>query len=84
MKHLIGERERPPFASSEGLRAQFERGLEELLSGYDELSTFILVLANAGFDPVLWEALGPRLEQRFQALLADVRQRHGHSGPGSA
>jgi len=63
-----------PFSSPENFRHNFETGLQELLSGYDELGVYILVLANAGFDPVLWQVLGDKLRRRFLRLAANMRE----------
>jgi len=65
-------KETPPFASVEALRSRFDNGLQGLLTDYDELGTFILVLANAGFDRALWERLSEPLNNRFQMLAREV------------
>jgi hypothetical protein len=63
-----------PFRSVAGFRALFEDGLHRLLDD-DALGAFILVLANAGFDPAVMEALGERLGQRFEQHKQRCRHR---------
>jgi diadenosine tetraphosphate (Ap4A) HIT family hydrolase len=65
------------FASPQRYQAAFSAGLREMLSGYDELGVFILVLANAMIDPLIWDELSGPLRQKFErlsALHADSRQ----------
>jgi diadenosine tetraphosphate (Ap4A) HIT family hydrolase len=52
------------FASPGGLRAAFEDRLQALLDS-DQLGAFILVLANASFEPALFERLRDVLGRRF-------------------
>lgn len=61
-----------PFASPENLRAAFLAGLERQLAE-PGLGTFILVLANAGFDRELWPRLEAAIQARFASLGAEVR-----------
>ena len=56
------------------LRQVFLRGLERLLD-QPALGNYILVHANAGFDPAIWESLQAKLRRRFSQLAADYRQR---------
>jgi hypothetical protein len=58
-----------PFQNTREFRAAFIQGLEEMLR-HRELGGFILVLANATFDPEIQQLLQPRLRARF-AELAD-------------
>ena len=60
------------FASEAVLRSRFEQGLERLLDVGD-MNLFILVAANASFDPRLWDALSPRLRTQYESLLSDLR-----------
>ena len=64
-----------PFASHEAFRQSFSNGLSQLLADYDELGTYILVLANAHFDPQLWRQLEPALQAKFKQLAGDLRRR---------
>lgn len=62
-----------PFQSRTQLQAAFADGLAAMLE-HPGLGTFILVLANAGSEPALWQALAPRLAARF-AELAEAHAR---------
>lgn len=55
------------FHSTDTLRDGFAAGLERML-GRDALGTFILVAANASFEPGLWQRLETPLAERFSAL----------------
>lgn len=61
------------FASREDLRAAFEAGLRRMLAT-DSLGGFILVLANAGFEPELGRRLAGPLREAFArwCALADA------------
>ena len=61
------------FSSLETLRAAFIAGLERQLAE-PGLGTFILVLANASFDPAIWPLLKDRLAERFASLAAEVSE----------
>lgn len=61
------------FAGPDRLRAEFVAGLERQLAE-PGLGTFILVLANAGFDPAIWPLLRDRLAKRFAELAAEVSE----------
>ena len=63
-----------PFSSFDALHAAFNGGLSELLSGYDELGVYILVMAHAGFDPALRETLSEPLKQRFERMAGELRK----------
>lgn len=64
------------FSSPERLRAAFLAGLERQLDD-PGLGAFILVLANARFDPGIWPSLkaplSVRLERQFAAIQAELR-----------
>ncbi|MFA5081959.1 MAG: hypothetical protein WC474_05380 [Hydrogenophilaceae bacterium] len=62
-----------PFAAPDRLRAAFVAGLERQLAE-PGLGTFILVLANACFDPAIWPVLKDRLAERFASLAAEVSE----------
>lgn len=55
----------PPFDTADELRAAFTAGLQQLLDD-PGLGAFILVLANASYDPAIFADLRPALEQRFE------------------
>lgn len=59
------------FGSSGRLHAEFITGLERQLAD-PGLGTFILVLANASFDPAIWSVLKDRLAVRFDELAEEV------------
>ncbi len=56
-----------PFHSPEEFWSTFNRGFLPLLN-QDQLGTFILVLANASFDPALQRELHEPLQQQFRTL----------------
>ena len=56
----------PLFASYEALHAAFEEGLVRMLE-QGPLGTFVLVLANASFEPRMWQGLQPSLRAAFQS-----------------
>ncbi len=62
----------PIFQDEEHYRAQFTRGLENLLQ-VEQLGAFILVLANSTYDPQIHAALGSQLQQRFEELSLKVK-----------
>ncbi len=53
------------FDHPEAYRRAFDEGLIRLLDS-DSPGAFILVLANAGFDPAIWERLHARLRERLE------------------
>ncbi|MDD3529205.1 MAG: hypothetical protein PHS77_04950 [Gallionellaceae bacterium] len=63
----------PIFASPAALQDTFVAGLERQLAE-PGLGTYILVLANASFDPAIWPRLRKRLGGRFADLAAEVRE----------
>ena len=60
------------FSSAKAFRKQFDTGLERLLDSGD-LNLFILVCANAGFDPKLCASLRERLRSRYEEILSGLR-----------
>ncbi len=56
-----------PFRSPEDFWDAFNQGFLPLLN-HDQLGTFILVLANASFDPTLQQGLKGPLQKRFKKL----------------
>ncbi|AKH20764.1 hypothetical protein [Sedimenticola thiotaurini] len=58
------------FESPETYQSAFIAGLNTMLSGYDELGVFILVLANAMMEPEIWDGLSGPLRQKFSRLSA--------------
>lgn len=63
----------PIFASHATLRGEFVAGLARQLAE-PGLGTYILVLANAGFDPAIWPQLEDRLAARFAELSGEVSE----------
>lgn len=63
-----------PFSSTEAFRQHFGDGLDRLLREYDELGTFVLVLANAHFDVDLWRRLRTPLTAKFNQLSAELNR----------
>jgi len=57
--------DRDIFRSPEQFNTAFARGLERMLE-HDGLGVFILVCANAGFDPLLQQSLHPALRARYE------------------
>ena len=68
--------QKTPFSSPAEFRQAFLLGLERLLE-QDELGSYILVHANASFDPALGVALEPALRRRFATLSRIFRARLG-------
>lgn len=70
------------FESAESFSAAFTSGLAEMLE-HNGLGVFILVCANAGFDPRIQQALAERLQQRYQEYSEQYRTalRNGRSLP---
>lgn len=60
------------FDSAEALHDAFAAGLDKMLEN-DGLGVFILVCANAGFDPQLWLGLEEKLRNRFEHHAAQYR-----------
>lgn len=63
-----------PFTSTDAFRRTFTAGLERLLADETGIGPFILVLANATFDPCIHERLRQGLARRFGALADLCRQ----------
>ncbi len=64
----------PLFRDRASFHATFTAGLERLLRAHDGLGVFILVLANAGFDPLIQQRLQADLEQRLAQLSEALRE----------
>ncbi|OOZ36146.1 hypothetical protein [Solemya velesiana gill symbiont] len=64
-----------PFESPVEFRLNFERQLASLLTDFDELGVYILVLANAGFDSALWERLADPLQEKYRYLAQSMIER---------
>ncbi len=62
-----------PFNSIDHYRQRFSSGLEQLLQE-PALGTYILVLANAGFDHELYASLRPGLRKAFDHLVGELRK----------
>jgi diadenosine tetraphosphate (Ap4A) HIT family hydrolase len=62
-----------PFGSTDGLRDAFAAGLRRLLYEEEGLGPFILVLANAAFDPQVHDLLHRHLVPRFGELTERCR-----------
>lgn len=60
------------FASNAAFRRAFEQGLVELLE-HEALGPFILVSANATYDPEVYAATEARLRQLYALLSAEYR-----------
>lgn len=61
-----------PFDSPAGLERRFVDGLADLLATQRGLGAYILVLANAAYDPALWAQLKPALAARHAELATAV------------
>jgi hypothetical protein len=64
-----------PFISLPTLEKNFANGLAAMLDTHRSLGVYILVLANAAYDPKLWTRLSPALSTRHAELaetLADT------------
>ncbi len=63
---------KPPslFSCIEELERGFANGLAAMLAQHQGLGVYILALANAAYDPALWQILSGKLNQRHQALCA--------------
>lgn len=61
------------FHSPERFIKAFGEGLEKMLE-HEGLGVFILVCANAGFDPLLQQRLAGRLRERFDEYSARYRE----------
>ncbi|MEA3276916.1 MAG: hypothetical protein U9Q81_16845 [Pseudomonadota bacterium] len=63
-----------PLSSADALRNAFASGLERILKDEDGLGPFILVLANATFDPGIHDRLRHDLARRFGELAERCRR----------
>ncbi len=59
-----------PFRSLNALERDFADGLLAMLESHRSLGVYILVLANAAYDPGLWERLSPTLAVRHRERAA--------------
>jgi len=68
-----------PFTSLASLDQGFADGLAAMLESHRGLGVYILVLANAAYDPQLWAQLSPALAARHAELTAALTDtlRHG-------
>jgi hypothetical protein len=66
-----------PFQSPQAFRDTFASGLEAMLRDHQELGVFILVLANAAFDPEVGERLKRPLLEHYRTL----KERFQNSDP---
>ncbi|MHB1093051.1 hypothetical protein [Thiobacillus sp.] len=57
-----------PFISLPALEQDFSDGLAAMLENHRGLGVYILVLANAAYDPTLWTRLSPALSARHAEL----------------
>jgi len=62
-----------PFRSLRALEQDFADGLLAMLDTHRGLGVYILVLANAAYDPRLWERLAPALAVRHDELASALR-----------
>jgi len=72
------------FQSPDNFHQAFATGLDEMLE-HDGLGVFILVCANAGFDPQLWLSLEEKLRTRFFRHASEYRDalQNGRNLPDS-
>lgn len=61
-----------PFADAATFEQYFADGLMAMLAEHRSLGTYILVLANAAYDPALWLRLEPALARRHAELADEV------------
>lgn len=62
------------FSSQAELERRFTAGLANMLGQHDGLGVYILVLANAAQDPMLWESLREALDRRHRQLGARITE----------
>ena len=62
-----------PFRSLRALEQDFADGLLAMLEKHRGLGVYILVLANAAYDPRLWQRLSPALAVRHDELARTLR-----------
>ncbi|MHB0973642.1 MAG: hypothetical protein ACYC0P_05285 [Thiobacillus sp.] len=63
-----------PFISLPALEHAFSDGLAAMLQAHRGLGVYILVLANAAYDPELWARLSPDLAARHAELAASLTE----------
>ncbi len=63
-----------PFASAPALERQFADGLGRMLEHHSGLGVYILVLANAAYEPGLWARLMPALSERHARLARSITE----------
>lgn len=61
-----------PFASLAALEQSFTDGLAALLERHRGLGVYVLVLANAAYDPRAWTQLAPALDARHAELASVI------------
>src|SRR5512139_2284000 len=61
-----------PLISLPALERNFADGLATMLANHRRLGVYILVLANAAYDPKLWAQLSPALAARHAELAASL------------
>lgn len=64
-----------PFISLPVLERNFADGLAAMLENHRSLGVYILVLANAAYDPKLWAQLSPALAARHGELARHLTER---------
>lgn len=69
------------FDSADAFRERFEQGLVDLLRTTGELGEDILVLANANFEPRIWDHLHDELRACFARLAAEREAGRLHGAP---
>jgi diadenosine tetraphosphate (Ap4A) HIT family hydrolase len=62
-----------PFNTANTFAQAFSDGLKNMLAQHEGLGVYILVLANAAYEPALWEALRPALQQRHLRHAESIR-----------
>jgi len=74
------------FHSADTFRDRFEQGLIDLLRSTGELGEDILVLANANFEPRIWDHLRDELRTCFARLASEkaTAERKGRAMAGAA
>ena len=62
------------FRDPDRLQQRFVDGLQQMLERHEGLGVFILVLANATYDPGLYQRLAPALKTRFGRAASRMRE----------
>lgn len=60
------------FDSTDTFRPAFVQGLADMLAHHDGLGVYILVLANAAYEPALWGRLAGALRVRHERHAAEI------------